>query len=231
VYKNIIKNLKNNFPKFLSIYYKFRFVFRAIYLKEPRAHLLWILKRGDHRYFKNFNLDSNSVFFDVGGFEGDYTDKILKEYNCTSYIFEPHPVYFEALQKKFANNNKVKIFNYGIGGKSEDLFLTDDSASSKVTNKKTGLKIVVKDIVEVLGELGIKKIDFLKLNIEGMEYSLLERLIDTGEINKIDKMKIQFHENVSNAESWREDIRENLKNTHKEIWSYYFVWERWDKIE
>ncbi len=230
MYKKIINYLKSRFPKVLFIYYKFRFIFRAIYLKEPRAHLLWILKRGDSISHKKFNLNSDSIFFDVGGFEGHYTDKILKQYDCKSYIFEPHPEYFRKLQERFINKKNVKLFNYGLGGKTENLFLTDDSESSKVTDTKTELKTLVRDITEVTEELGIEKIDLLKLNIEGMEYELLEKLIKTGEINKIDKLKIQFHENVPNAERWREKIRNELKNTHKEIWTYYMVWERWDRL-
>ena len=213
----------------LSIYYKFRFVFRAIYKKEPRAHLLWILKKGDAKFYKDFDLEPGSVFFDVGGFEGDYTSNILQEYECEAYIFEPHPVFFEDIKKRFIDNNKVKVFNYGLGGKTEKVFLSDDSASSKVSNEKTDLSIVIKDISEVIEELQIKKIDLLKLNIEGSEYELLERLIETKEIEKIQKMKVQFHENILNPEYRREVIRSKLKKTHKEIWSYYFVWERWDR--
>lgn len=229
--KKIINFLKSNFPKLLFIYYKIRFVFRAFYLKEPRAYLLWILKRGDKTAYKKFNLKSDSIFFDVGGFEGSYTENIIKEYECNSYIFEPHPVYFEYLKNKFLTFEKIKLFNYGLGGKNRIVYLTDESAGSKVSEKKTKYKVEIKDIVEVLRELNIKKIDLLKLNIEGSEYELLERLIESGEINKISKMKIQFHENIDNYESRRFLIREKLKLTHKEIWSYYFVWERWDAIK
>tara|TARA_B110000008_G_C16945480_1_gene554233 strand:- start:1256 stop:1948 length:693 start_codon:yes stop_codon:yes gene_type:complete len=229
VYKKIIFFLKNKFPLGLSIYYKFRFVFRAIYNKESRAHLLWILKKGDAKFYKDFDLSPGSIFFDVGGFEGEYTSNILQEYDCKAYIFEPHPVFFQGIKKRFIDNNKVKVFNYGLGGKTENVFLSDDSHGSKVSNEKTALSITIKDISEVIQELQIKKIDLLKLNIEGSEYELLERLIETKEINKIQKIKIQFHENILNPEFRREEIRNKLKNTHKEIWSYYFVWERWDK--
>ena len=228
--KKLISILKTNFSFALPFYYKIRFVVRALYLKEPRAHLLWILRRGDKTSHKDYNLQTDSIFFDVGGFEGDYTEKIVNEYGCKSYIFEPHPVYFKKIQKRFSNNNNVHVLNYGLGAQTENLFLTDDSESSKVTDKKTELKIIVRDIIEVIKELDIKKIDLLKLNIEGMEYALLENLIETREIDKINKLKIQFHENVPNAEQRRKDIRKKLGKTHKEIWSFYMVWERWDKM-
>jgi hypothetical protein len=44
-------------------------------------------------------------------------------------------------------------------------------------------------------------------------------------------MKIQFHTNIAHHDLRRKKIRENLQSTHKEIWSYYFVWERWDAIK
>jgi FkbM family methyltransferase len=231
MYSKIVNFLKNNFPKYLSVYYKLRFVLRATYLKEPRAHLLWILKRGDKTAHKKFTLDSDSIFFDVGSFEGNYTDKIIDEFDCFSYLFEPHPFYVKKLEEKFNSNSKVKIFNYGLGGKTENIFLTDDTASSKATMHNTGLKAQVKDIIEVMNELKIKKINLLKLNIEGSEYDLLENLVESNEIKKINTLKIQFHENVNNYDFRRNKIREKLQETHKEIWSYYMVWERWDLIE
>ena len=99
MYSKIINLLKNKFPKILSVYYKIRFVIRAIYIKEPRAHLLWNLKRGDKLVHKKFNLNSDSTFFDVGGFEGNYAEKIIKEFDPYTFIFESHPLYFEKLQK------------------------------------------------------------------------------------------------------------------------------------
>ncbi len=227
-FKKLVKILKRRYPFLLNIYYQFRFVFRALYLKEPRAHLLWIIKRGDSKAYKNFDLNNKSIFFDVGGFKGDYTQKILEYYDCKSFIFEPHKIYFEEINQRFLKNENVHVFNYGLGATTEKLFLTDSNDGSKVTNKKTEIKIDIKDVVEVIEELGIKKIDLLKLNIEGSEYDLLERLINSEKIKIIKKLKIQFHQNIPNHNIRRENIRKKLNTTHKEIWSYYFVWERWD---
>ena len=49
----------------------------------------------------------NSIFFDVGGYEGEYTDRVTKFYDCWSYVFEPHPHYYEELKQRFKNNKKV----------------------------------------------------------------------------------------------------------------------------
>ena len=82
----------------------------------------------------------------------------------------------------------------------------------------------------MITDLNIKTIDLLKLNIEGSEYDLIERLIETDYIKKVEQLKIQFHDNVNDAKSRRVDIRNKLSKTHSEIWSYYFIWEYWEKI-
>ena len=42
------------------------------------------------------------------------------------------------------------------------------------------IKISIKDITEVIKDFDIEKIDLLKLNIEGSEYDLLEKLLKSG---------------------------------------------------
>jgi FkbM family methyltransferase len=231
MYSKIINLLKSKFPKILSVYYKIRFVVRAIYIKEPRAHLLWILKRSDKLVHKKFNLNSDSVFFDVGGFEGKYAEKIIEEFDPYTYIFEPHPLYFEKLQKTFKGNKKVKLFDYALGAKTETAYLTDDFASSSISADNSGIKIKVKNFIETVNELKVQKIDLLKINIEGSEYDLLDGLLESNVVKQISTLKIQFHENVDNYDFRRNKIRENLSKTHKEVWSYYMVWECWDLIE
>ena len=151
------------------------------------------------------------------------------EFDCNSFIFEPHPFYYQKLKDKYKSNNKVKVFNYGLGGSTESLYLTDSGAGSEVTKEKTDIKISIKDITEVIEDFDIEKIDLLKLNIEGSEYDLLEKLLKSGLISTIDKLQIQFHENINDADLRRDRIRRDLNTTHKEVWSYYMVWERWDK--
>lgn len=227
--KSLKNTLKDKFPKLLSFYYKLRFIFRAFYKKEPRAHLFWILRRADKRFHKKHNLNKNSIFFDVGGFEGNFTEKILNEFNCKSYIFEPHPVYFKILKDKFIKNENVKVFEYGLGKINQELHLTDESSGSMIVDYEADYKISVKDINDVIDELGIVKIDLLKLNIEGSEYELLDHLTETGRLEIVESILVQFHENVPDYINYRKKIRKHMSKTHKEIWSYYFVWERWDK--
>ena len=85
-------------------------------------------------------------------------------------------------------------------------------------------------ICEINSFLVVKNISILnlmKINIEGGEYELLEHLIETGEILKIHKFQVQFHDFVHNAQLRRAKIIKNLKKTHEQKWNFHFVWEEW----
>ena len=224
------KILKKRFPKLLNLYYKFRFFFRAFYKKESFSRLLWLLIRGDNRLYKKYNLKEDSIIFDVGGFKGKFTDKFLKEFNCKSFIFEPNPIYYKYLSDKYKNNEKVKVFEFGLGPVNHDKYLTDENESATIEDYKTDYKISVKNINEVIEKLNITKIDLLKLNIEGAEYELLDCMLETKTIEIFESIQVQFHNNILFYENYRNKIRKYLSYTHKEVWSYYLIWERWDKI-
>ena len=89
------------------------------------------------------------------------------------------------------------------------------------------VEVQVRDIVSVLDELGLDNVDLLKLNIEGGEYDVLERLLDTGRMASIDCLMVQFHEWLDRATWRRFRIRQRLRRTHREVWNYPFVWEQW----
>jgi len=90
--------------------------------------------------------------------------------------------------------------------------------------------IQIINIVEFLKENNIKNIDAMKINAKGAEFEILEILIRSGYIEIIQQLIIQFNENVKNSVKKRELLLNELKKSHKNIWSYYFVCEKWEKI-
>ena len=79
----------------------------------------------------------------------------------------------------------------------------------------------LRDVVEI-----IKSPIDSSINIEGGEYRLLPRMLDTGIVNLCQHLQIQFH-NYPNCIKLRDDIRRKLMLTHTEIFNYPFVWESW----
>jgi hypothetical protein len=85
------------------------------------------------------------------------------------------------------------------------------------------------DAARYLDESPTKEFDLVKLNIEGGEYALLERLIATEHIKRIRDLQVQFHLNVPNARRRYRSIARALRKTHRLAWRYPFVWESWTR--
>ena len=66
------------------------------------------------------------------------------------------------------------------------------------------------------------------MNIEGSEYKVLNDLIKSGTINRIESLQVQFHRNTILYPVKAYLAVSRLKKTHKLIWDYKFVWARWD---
>ena len=86
------------------------------------------------------------------------------------------------------------------------------------------------NILDCLNKLKLEKVDLLKLNIEGEEYSLLESLIENNELKRFSDIQIQFHNFIDNAEQRRDFIRKTLSKNFTLEYDFKFVWEGWKKI-
>lgn len=74
-------------------------------------------------------------------------------------------------------------------------------------------------------DIGDKKFDLISINIEGGEYDLLERILQTSP-HMMQSIQVQFHDFVPNAGEKRDRILLLLeKNGYKKGYSFPFVWE------
>lgn len=80
-----------------------------------------------------------------------------------------------------------------------------------------------------LNESNVESWDLIKLNIEGGEYAVLKKLIDSGLICKFKHIQVQFHLNVPNARKKYKELVKQLRHTHTRQWCYPFVWESWQR--
>jgi FkbM family methyltransferase len=176
----------------------------------------------------NYPLNENSIVFDVGGYTGNWGVKMFNKYNCNLYSFEPVKNFYSQYKSKI-KSSKFKIFNYGILDKdcSMSINVSNDSTSlyRNFANKET---IQLRDISSVIDELLITNIDLMQINIEGGEYDVLNRIIDTGKINTIKRLQVQFHDIDTNSLNKKNNIITKLKNSHDLIWKYSeWIWELW----
>ncbi|WP_298614853.1 FkbM family methyltransferase [uncultured Thermosynechococcus sp.] len=192
----------------------------------------WFRDKGDSTLRLDYPLNADSIVLDVGGYKGDFSALIHEKFNCRIFIFEPVPTFYCICQKRFASNPKIITLNYGLSdtSKTSQIYISEDASSFYKRTPKTLGEVEVaelRDCTAVFKDLAIENVDLMKINIEGGEYDLLQKLIDSTLIEKIRYLQIQFHNFVENSKEKRQNLRSQLAKTHVEMWNYEFVWESW----
>jgi len=197
--------------------------------KKIGAFENWKLAAGDKTFRLDYNLNSESVVFDLGGYEGLWSDNIFKRYGSNLFIFEPIKEFAQNIEKRFSGNSKIKIYDFGLAGETKKIEMNKSLDSSSAFVKNSNKEIVqLKKISDFIKENNIKNIDLIKINIEGGEYEVLEDLIENALIKNIKNIQVQFHSVFPNAKERMEKIQAELIKTHHPTYQYKFVWENWE---
>jgi len=195
---------------------------------HERRVATWFENRGDKTLRLDYDLDGNSLVFDLGGYEGQWASDIFAMYCCSIYVFEPVEVFAQNITKRFSKNPKVQVHPFGLASADQVISIglnSDGSSIYKSSPKSVSGRLV--QAADFLGSRNIQAIDLMKINIEGGEYDLLEYLIDSGVVAKIKNIQVQFHDFVPDAEIRMHHIQEALTRTHRLTYQYPFVWENW----
>jgi len=185
----------------------------------------WIEDDGESKYRFNFNLNENSIVFDVGGYVGDWSDEIYRRYECTIHVFEPIQQFLDIINKKLSDNKKILVHSIALSDVTGlyPVSVIGDQSTLYVNENK--MNIWCMDILKFMNDHKIKEVDLIKINIEGEEYKLLDRMISTDIMKRFKNIFLQFHVIDENSLTNRHRIVNEILKTHKEIYSYPFVWE------
>ena len=207
---------------------------RIRFLGDPVeiARRAWFRDHGDQTLRINYPLTAESVVFDVGGYFGDWSSEISRRHDPRIFIFEPVPEHYSRIVERFRRNRKVKVFDYGLSSQNSTtrIFLANDG-SSAYRQAKTSVQARFRDICEVVRENHLARIDLIKINIEGGEFELLDRMIQTDLVAICNDIQVQFHDFYPDAPSLRLRIRAQLARTHALTYEYCFVWENWHRTD
>lgn len=178
----------------------------------------------------DFPMDHSSVVVDVGAHVAEWSQGIWDRYEPNIYAFEPAPPAVAKLLEGPGTNERFHVLPYGLGASdtTAEMHLSDAGSTIYGGQGETA-EIQIRDVVAVFDELGITHVDVLKVNIEGGEYDLLDRLAETGWLERIDHVLVQFHEWHPKAYGRRWKNRRDLAKTHKEMWCWSWVWELWSR--
>ena len=177
-----------------------------------------------------------------GGYVGGWAKQIANKFNCNVHSYEAVERYFSKI-----NHEKVIAYQYAVTCETgiDYMHVCDEGSATealseykKVNDNDRGYqsniishsnipleKVNTIDINEVLNEYDT--VDLLKINIEGGEYDILNRMCETGTINKVQNLQIQFHNFVENAQSKYDNIISNLELTHTCDFDSMWRWSFW----
>ena len=198
-------------------------------------HDRWRADKGDDIKVIDYPLDENSQVIELGGFHGLWTKRISSKFNCNVLVIEAIPDFYNKMVEEFDyylkdNRHKIKTENFGISTiEKEVTFAVDGDATSSYLNSSNKVTVKCLPLEHFLDKHNIERIDLIQINVEGEEYPLLENWIESGLINKIKFLQVQYHKFGEDYESKRTNIQEGLKKLGFTLrYEYPFVWESWE---
>lgn len=183
---------------------------------------------GDARLRFDYELSPESVVLDLGGYEGQWASDLYARRRCRIHIFEPVARFAAAIGQRFAHNPDIDVYPLALGAsdRTETIHLRGAS-SSLYKSRAEAEQIQFADVASWLDANNIDAVALMKINIEGGEYELLERMIETDLIRRVQDIQVQFHNFAPDAPGRMTAIQSAFAATHEPTYQYRFVWENW----
>lgn len=122
------------------------------------------------------------TILDIGAASGDYAIHFLRAFpQATVYCFEPQPGSFRDLERCTRSfSSRVRLFNFGLYRTTEkaDFYVSSYRDASSLVHltevNQQKITVQLRRLDEVLQELGLKEVDFAKIDVEGAELGVLQ---------------------------------------------------------
>ncbi len=149
---------------------------------------------------KKFNL-----IVDVGAWCGTWS-MAMQQYAKNIYCYEPNKAHFECLARNLSTRSHVRMYNQALGNDDGFVKLTEESATqnTRVLFEKGETKINKLDSLELQG------VDFIKIDVEGLEMEVLKGAEKT--LENVEYLMIELNGNSDKYGSSKRDIKEHLKS-------------------
>ena len=199
---------------------------RLIYLNHDSFQSMWIM----YNYWvdwEEFNLIKNIVkpqdqVFDIGANMGYYSIWFSKFISLSGKIhsFEPDISNFKRLKKNVLLNKNNEIFNLNNKAVSdlngELTFTTGLDGENHISNDQSISRTHVVSITldEYCEKNQIKKLNYVKIDVEGFEYSVLKGAESLLSEQKISIIQLEINQTIINSNKSIADII-NLLNKYE----------------
>lgn len=172
--------------------------------KELNYVFYSVFIKGEYDSMTKFKINKNDIVIDIGAHMGFFTIKAAKNaINGKVYAIEPFSAHFNILKSNIEQNGikNVELYNEALSEKSGKLTFyytregeLSDTSLFKINPRKISYEEEVKSISlnEFFHNEKIEMCNFMKLDCEGAEYSILMNA-DIATLNKIQKIAMEWH--------------------------------------
>lgn len=168
--------------------------------------------------FDLFPMEDGSNYVEVGshnGLLGFYVARLFPKVNV--HLFECNPLMIKAIQIGILKNNlnNITVYPFGLSSKNTtSKFLinpTNTGGSSLLTydDRMFEIEVTLYDFETILSVF--KSIDYLKIDIEGAEFEIFNKLIEVDSyfLERVKTLNLELHDNIySNLNLDRGGIKE-----------------------
>lgn len=159
---------------------------------------------GELNFIKGFA--DNLTIFDVGSRD----DSWFTSYKGEVHYFEPVTSFIEELKKRPNDNSKSIFNNFGLSDKEETIKYYSQFQSFVNRNGTPTDELLVKTGKDYIEQNDIKKIDFLKIDVEGFEFNVLKGF--EGHFDKIGLIQFEYGGTYRDSGVKLNDVFEFLKS-------------------
>lgn len=154
------------------------------------------------------NLQACDIAIDCGANVGNITARIAAT-QAEVFTFEPNPYAFSVLKKRFEKNQNVHCFNQGVHDHNGTmrLYLHENADQNQIywstgssfleykgnVRKESSVEVDVIDLVEFVANLK-REIKLIKMDVEGVECPIIQKMINTGIIHRIEMLLVETHD-------------------------------------
>lgn len=171
---------------------------------EDRVFDTKLLAKEISGYNSYYNLKKGDIVIDAGAYSGLFTIYAAKKVGSTGKViaYEPDPYNWVILNKNIELNNlkNVEVVKKGLFDKVDSLPFDVQSVGSNIVsidhafhNRKTINHINVAPLDEEIKRLGLKKVNFIKMDIEGAEIEAMKGATQTLKHKSINLAIASYH--------------------------------------
>lgn len=150
--------------------------------------------------FDLVELPPNPTIVDIGGHIGIFSINICNMFvnlNPNVYCYEPFEYNYELLNENVRINRfekYIKTYKKAIGTENKIVYLENIEVPNgiKITEKNTGHEVEQISLYDIFNHLNFKKIDLLKIDIEGGELEILDKYYKELS-DYCDKILVEIH--------------------------------------